>query len=138
MRIDAHVHFLVYNAREHLWVTDELGALKGTFLPGDLEPLLRDAGFDGCVAVEARQLPHENDWLLDLARSHASIKGVVGWVDLCAPDVTARLEALAVYPAQSHPAGTGIPCRVCDVHPIVSATGEPRKARCAAMGSASV
>ena len=33
MCIDAHVHFLVYNAREHLWVTDELGASKGTFCP---------------------------------------------------------------------------------------------------------
>ena len=98
MQIDAHVHFLVYNPREHIWVTDELGALKGTFLPGDLEPLLRGAGFDGCVAVEARQLPHENEWLLTLARLHASIKGVVGWVDLCAPDVPARLEGLAVHP----------------------------------------
>ena len=59
MRIDAHVHFLVYNPREHVWVTDELNALKGTFLPGDLEPLLSSSGFDGCVAIEARQLPHE-------------------------------------------------------------------------------
>jgi L-fuconolactonase len=98
MRIDAHVHFLVYNPREHVWVTDELGALKRAFLPGDLEPLLSGAGFDGCVAVEARQLPHENEWLLGLARSHASIQGVVGWVDLCAPDVTTRLEGLKVHP----------------------------------------
>ena len=98
MRVDSHVHFLVYNPREHVWVTDELGALKGTFLPGDLEPLLRGAGFDGCVAVEARQLPHENEWLLDLARSHPSIEGIVGWVDLCAPDVTARLESLQAHP----------------------------------------
>jgi L-fuconolactonase len=98
VRIDAHVHFLVYNPREHVWVTDELGALKGTFLPGDLGPLLSGTGFDGCVAVEARQLPHENEWLLGLARSHASIKGVVGWVDLCAPDVTTRLEGLKAHP----------------------------------------
>src|SRR5262245_46991776 len=98
MRIDAHVHFLVYDPREHVWVTDELGALKGSFLPGDLEPLLTRAGFDGCIAVEARQLPHENEWLLDLARTHPSIKGIVGWVDLCAPDVAARLEGLAVHP----------------------------------------
>jgi L-fuconolactonase len=94
MRIDAHVHFLVYNPREHVWVTDELGALRRTFLPGDLEPLLNGAGFDGCIAVEARQVPSENEWLLALARSHASIKGVVGWIDLCAPDVTSRLEGL--------------------------------------------
>jgi L-fuconolactonase len=98
MRIDAHVHFLIYNPREHVWVTDELDALKGTFLPGDLEPLLMASGFDGCVAVEARQLPHENEWLLDLARSHANIQGIVGWVNLCAPDVIARLESLKVHP----------------------------------------
>jgi L-fuconolactonase len=98
VRIDAHVHFLVYDPREHVWVTDDLGALKRSFLPGDLEPLLTRAGFEGCIAVEARQLPHENGWLLDLARAHPSIKGIVGWIDLCAPDVSARLEALAVYP----------------------------------------
>src|SRR5262249_805139 len=98
MRIDSHVHFLVYNPHEHVWITDELGALKRTFLPRDLEPRLRGAGFDGCVAVEARQLPHENEWLLDLARSHVSIKGIVGWVDLCAHHVTARLEGLFVPP----------------------------------------
>jgi L-fucono-1,5-lactonase len=43
-------------------------------------------------------MPKENDWLLSLARSHPVIKGVVGWVDLTAPDITARLEALAVHP----------------------------------------
>jgi predicted TIM-barrel fold metal-dependent hydrolase len=52
MQIDSHVHFLIYNAQEHIWVTDELSALKGSFLPNDLEPLLSAAGFDGCVAVE--------------------------------------------------------------------------------------
>lgn len=98
VRIDAHVDFLVYDPREHVWVTDELGTLKGSFLPGDLEPLLTRAGFDGCIAVEARQFPHENEWLLDLARAHPSISGIVGWVDLCAPDVTARLEALTAHP----------------------------------------
>jgi L-fuconolactonase len=72
--------------------------LKGRFLPGDLEPLLARTGFDGCIVVEARQFPHENEWLLDLARAHPSIRGIVGWVDLCAPDVTARLERLTAHP----------------------------------------
>jgi len=74
MRIDAHVHFMVYDPHEHVWVTDELSALKRNFLPADLEPLLKGAGFDGCVAVQARQLPHENEWLLDLAQSHGCIR----------------------------------------------------------------
>jgi L-fuconolactonase len=83
MRIDAHVHFMVYDPHEHVWVTDELSALKRNFLPADLEPLLKGAGFDGCVAVQARQLPHENEWLLDLARSHGCIRGIVGWAATC-------------------------------------------------------
>jgi len=28
VRIDAHVHFLVYDPREHVWVTDELGGCR--------------------------------------------------------------------------------------------------------------
>jgi L-fuconolactonase len=98
MQIDSHVHFLVYNPKEHVWVTDELRALKASFLPNNIEPLLSRAGFQGCVAIEARQMPKENDWLLSLARSHPFIKGIVGWVDLAAPDITTRLEALAVNP----------------------------------------
>jgi L-fuconolactonase len=95
VQIDSHIHFLIYDAQEHVWVTDELRALRGSFLPTDLEPLLRAAGFDGCIAVEARQFPRENDWLLNLARSHSIIKGIVGWVDLTAPDIMVRLETLA-------------------------------------------
>ncbi len=98
LRIDAHVHFFVYDAAEHPWVTDELRALRGSFLPAELEPRLRGSGFAGCVAVEARQSLRENDWLLELARSHPTIKGIVGWVDLCAPDVRGLLERLAVHP----------------------------------------
>src|SRR4030095_2262045 len=98
MQIDSHVHFLIYNAQEHVWVTDELSALKGSFLPNDVEPLMKAAGFEGCVAVDGRAVPHENNWLLNLARSHPVIKGVVGCVDLTAPDTAARLEALAVHP----------------------------------------
>jgi L-fuconolactonase len=98
MQIDSHVHFLVYNPQEHVWVTNELGVLKASFLPDDIELLLNRAGFQGCVAVEARQMSKENDWLLSLARSHPVIKGIVGWVDLAAPDIAIQLEALAIHP----------------------------------------
>ena len=39
----------------------------------DLEPLLARAGFDGCVAVQARQTPEETRWLLELAERHPFI-----------------------------------------------------------------
>jgi L-fuconolactonase len=76
-----------------------MAALKRDFLPPDLEPLLREAGFDGCVAVQAAQTPEETRFLLDLARRHPFVKAVVGWVDLVAPDLEAQLEHLGGEPA---------------------------------------
>jgi L-fuconolactonase len=71
-------------------------ALKRDHLPDDLAPLLGAAGLEGSVAVQARQTVEETRWLLQLACRDATIKGVVGWVDLCSPDVGQDLERLAV------------------------------------------
>jgi L-fuconolactonase len=66
--------------------------LQRDYLPAELEPLLRVGGFDGCIAVQACQSVEDTAFLLELARRHAFIKGVVGWVDLCSdrPRRTAR------------------------------------------------
>lgn len=93
--IDAHQHFWRYSPAEYGWIDGSMPALRRDFLPRDLEPLLRAAGFDGCVAVQARQTLEETTWLLDLADAHAFIAGVVGWADLQSPDVERDLAALA-------------------------------------------
>jgi L-fuconolactonase len=98
MRIDAHQHFWRYAPGTHAWIDNSMQVLRRDFLPGDLEPLLRDAGFDGCIAVQAQQDAAETEWLLRLADEHPFIRGIVGWVDLRAPDVGARLRALALHP----------------------------------------
>ena len=67
-------------------------------MPEDLAPELHTAGYDGTIAVQARELLKETDFLLDLARRHKIIKGVVGWVDLCARDVEAVLDRYADEP----------------------------------------
>lgn len=94
MRIDAHQHFWQYarNADDFVWMSDELAALKHDFLPGDLAPLREAIGFDGSVAVQAREVEAETDFLLGLAADHTEVLGVVGWVDLCADNVAARLD----------------------------------------------
>jgi L-fuconolactonase len=56
------------------------------------------AGFEACVAVQARQTLEETRWLLSLADAHPFIVGVVGWVDLQAEDAGAQLERLAAHP----------------------------------------
>src|SRR5262245_33829506 len=73
-------------------------ALRRDYLPSDLEPQLRDAGFEGTVAVQAQTSVAETEWLLDLAEQHAFIRGVVGWVDLTDPSAGATLERLARRP----------------------------------------
>lgn len=97
MRIDAHQHFWQYslNSDDFVWMSDELAALKHDFLPADLTPLRNSIGFDGSVAVQAREVEAETDFLLGLAADSPEVLGVVGWVDLCADDVAARLDRWA-------------------------------------------
>ncbi len=76
-------------------MTEAMAALKRNFLPADLKPLLAASGFEGCVAVQARQSLEETRWLLQLAVQNDFIKGVVGWVDLRAPEVEKQLAVFA-------------------------------------------
>ena len=92
MRIDAHQHFWRYDPVEHNWMNEEMEVLKHDYLPGDLLPLLDEGEIDGTVAVQARQILAENDFLLALAKESPRIKGVVGWVDLRSPDLIDQLD----------------------------------------------
>jgi L-fuconolactonase len=79
-------------------MTREMAVLRRDYLPADLEPLLGPAGFAGTIAVQARQVVEETDWLLQLADSHPFIRGVVGWVDLRSPHVAGQLARCARHP----------------------------------------
>ena len=98
MRIDAHQHFWKYRADEYGWIDDSMSALRRDFLPSDLEPELKRAGFDGSVAVQAQHSVSETEWLLSLAEQNPFIAGVVGWVDLRAEDASQQLAQLAENP----------------------------------------
>lgn len=97
MRIDAHQHFWIYDQREYGWIDDSMAMLRRDFLPADLKPELERSGFQGCIAVQARQTLEETRWLLELAERSPFILGVVGWVDLRSPQVRSDLEKLAGY-----------------------------------------
>jgi L-fuconolactonase len=97
MRIDAHQHFWKYDPALYPWMRPDW-PIRRDFLPADLEPLLRKAKLDGCVAVQARQSIEEGRWLLSLTAQYSFIKGVVGWIDLRDPDVDQQLNAFANHP----------------------------------------
>jgi L-fuconolactonase len=97
-RIDAHQHFWTYDPVGYGWINDAMAVLRRDFLPGDLKPLLEESGFDGSIAVQARQALEETRWLLELAGQNDFIRGVVGWVDLRSPRLREQLSELAPNP----------------------------------------
>ncbi len=94
MYLDTHQHFWKYDPISYDWIDESMASIQRDFLPADLAPVLEKHGFSGCIAVQADQSENETEFLLGLAGDNDFIKGVVGWVDLRAPDVEDRL---AVY-----------------------------------------
>ncbi len=98
VNIDSHQHFWVYNDRDYVWMTQPFGTLRRDFLPADLKPPLNAIDFDGTIAVQARQMTVETEWLLALADENEFIRGVVGWVDFASEQLDAQLEHFAAHP----------------------------------------
>lgn len=98
MTIDAHQHFWRFDPVRDAWITEEMNVIRRDFLPADLAPLLKTAGIDGCVAVQADQSEAETQFLLDCALENDFVKAVVGWVDLRSPQVAERLAYWAGQP----------------------------------------
>ncbi len=90
-KIDSHQHFWQYDPVQHSWIDDNMAAIRNNFLPSDLQPLLQENSIGGCIAVQADQTEKETDFLLSLQKDNDFIKGVVGWVDLRAENISDRL-----------------------------------------------
>ena len=95
MRIDAHQHFWQYDPVIYDWIDEEMSVLRKDFYPANVEALLKENNFDGCVAVQSEQTQEHNEFLFDLAEKNDFIKAVVGWVDLRAVDIEKKIGALA-------------------------------------------
>ena len=102
MRLDSHQHFWHYDPVAYPWIGAGMDVLRADFGPAALRPLLSAHDFDGSIAVQARPHLAETRYLLDLARGDNGdggiVRGVVGWVDLCAADVAEQLAEFANEP----------------------------------------
>jgi len=85
-KVDAHQHFWKFDPIRDSWITEDMEVIKHDFLPHDLKPLMDANGLNSCIAVQADQ--SENEF----------IKGVVGWIDLCADTIHERLEHYSQFP----------------------------------------
>ncbi len=78
-----------------------MAVIRRDFLPQHLQHALAQAGYQGCVAVQAPQSEDETRFLLELAGQYPFIRGVVGWVDLQAENVAERLAYFSHFPKLS-------------------------------------
>ncbi len=91
MRIDSHNHFWQYDPKTHAWIDESMSKIQRDFMPEEFESVLSENGFDGTIVVQADQSEQETTSLLALASEYDVIKGVVGWLDLRAENVSDRL-----------------------------------------------
>ncbi len=95
MRIDAHQHYWKIARGDYDWMGPPVAPIIRDYLPADLQPHLKAAGIEKTVLVQAAATVAETEFMLELAEGEASIGGVVGWIDLDAPDAPAVLKRLA-------------------------------------------
>jgi L-fuconolactonase len=91
MKVDSHQHFWKYNEERDAWITDEMSVIQRNFLPEDLKPTLAQNDIEGTVIVQSDQSKEENVFQLANALQHEFVKGVVGWVDLQAENISDQL-----------------------------------------------
>ena len=97
--IDAHHHLWDLGARDQAWITGPaLAPLRRDFLLDDYRPVTDACGIAASVVVQTVTVPGETPELLALAAASDLIAGVVGWIDLIAPDVADRIAALTELP----------------------------------------
>ena len=83
-RIDAHQHFWRYSPETHGWIDDSMAVLKRDFLPADLQPLLQQRDFDGCVAVQAQTTIEETSGCLSSCRRASTSSAASSGGSTCA------------------------------------------------------
>jgi L-fuconolactonase len=102
MIIDAHHHLLDPERMSYPWLTEKLGAVRRRFWVVELEAELARHAVAASIAVQARTELSESYELLRAADEHEVVAGVVGWVDVTAPDVSRVLADL------EHPSLVGV------------------------------
>jgi L-fuconolactonase len=113
VRIDAHHHVWDPATRQHPWL-DAVPALRRRFDVGEFQRAAAREGVTASVLVQVLNDPTETEEFLAIAAASetaaqraaaVTVAGVVGWVDLCAPDVGAQLARLRELPGGDRLAG---------------------------------
>jgi L-fuconolactonase len=98
-RVDAHHHIWDITTRVQPWMSAPgYEPMARSFTAADHAALALAAGVDASVVVQCVAEEAETLELLQVADTDPVIAAVVGWVDLTAPDIVDRLDALRQAP----------------------------------------
>jgi L-fuconolactonase len=99
-RIDSHHHLWNLNDRDQPWmIGPQFDPVRRNFDVADLRAAIDGLGIDATVVVQSAPDTAETEELLDLAGVTPLIVGVVGYVDVQAPDVGEQLDRLIGRPS---------------------------------------
>jgi L-fuconolactonase len=97
-KVDAHFHCWQLARGDYGWLTPALAPIYRDVAVADWQTQSAPHGITGGVLVQAAPTEAETQFLLAQADANPAVLGVVGWVDMLAPDAPARIEKLARHP----------------------------------------
>jgi L-fuconolactonase len=104
--VDAHHHLWDLSVRDQPWLAHrELAPLRRNFTLPDLGPIADAEGVTATVLIQTVTDAAETPEMLAIAAASDLVAGVVGWVDLTAPDVDDAVIALRTLPGAAYLAG---------------------------------
>lgn len=89
--IDAHHHLWDPGLRPYPWMDDSVARLRRPFLVDTLQEAAALTPVQRTVVVQSLSSAEETEWLRHIAATTEWIAGVVGWIDLTSPTMTAEL-----------------------------------------------
>lgn len=98
MIVDAHFHCWQLARGDYGWLTPALAPIYRDVRIEDWHAQAAPRGVAGGVLVQAAPTQAETEFLLQKARAHPAVLGVVGWVDLLAANAAERVRQLARDP----------------------------------------
>ena len=111
-RVDSHHHLWDLARREQPWINGAaMAPIARTFHVDELVGEAEANGIAGSVVVQTVASTEETDELLHLAGRTPFVLGVVGYIDLCAPDAGERIDRLLAHPSGQHLAGLRSPAQ---------------------------